>query len=294
MLDIARIDLIHPEYGGNKLFKLELNVAEAIKNKHSCILTFGGLHSNHIFSTSAYCRELRLKSIGVIRAYAENFLTSPTLFAAQSNGMQLEFAGKSNYKLKNEQSFINELKEKYGDFYLIPEGGANKLGVEGCFTILNENTKHYDYIFCACGTATTYTGLLLSAEDHQKIVGISVLNDKGSLCETVKKWLIKFNSTKQVSSLTNSDFINSNCIISGYEQGGYAKTNKTLINFKQSFEEKHQIKLDYIYTSKLFYAVFDIIEKKHIPSNCKVLIVHSGGTQGNKAFEEKIKNTALK
>ena len=66
-LYVLRLDLIHPEYGGNKYFKLKYNIKHAIENNYSSILTFGGAYSNHILATSFACKENGLKSYGVIR-----------------------------------------------------------------------------------------------------------------------------------------------------------------------------------------------------------------------------------
>ena len=38
---------------------------------------------------------------------------------------------------------------------------------------------------------------------------------------------------------------------------------------------------DFVYTVKLFYAVKDLIEKKYFPPGVKILVIHTGGLQGN-------------
>jgi 1-aminocyclopropane-1-carboxylate deaminase len=37
----------------------------------------------------------------------------------------------------------------------------------------------------------------------------------------------------------------------------------------------------------LFYGVFDLIQKQKLKAHAKILIIHSGGLQGNKGFEER-------
>jgi 1-aminocyclopropane-1-carboxylate deaminase len=65
--------------------------------------------------------------------------------------------------------------------------------------------------------------------------------------------------------------------------------DKQLITFKNKFEKEFTIPLDYIYTNKLFYAAFDLIKQNKIKPNSKILIIHCGGLQGNKGFEERYK-----
>ena len=54
-------------------------------------------------------------------------------------------------------------------------------------------------------------------------------------------------------------------------------------------EKEFEIPLDYIYTSKLMFAVFDLMSKNKIKAGAKILIIHSGGLQGNKGFEQRYK-----
>lgn len=119
-IDVLRLDLIHPFYGGNKYFKLKYNIQ---KVAGKTILTFGGAHSNHIYSTAAFCHKQKLKCVGVIRGEESIIENSPTLQFAKQHGMHLHFVSRGLYKNKTEQELLNDLKKEFGDFYLIPEEG---------------------------------------------------------------------------------------------------------------------------------------------------------------------------
>ncbi|MBK7668567.1 MAG: 1-aminocyclopropane-1-carboxylate deaminase/D-cysteine desulfhydrase [Sphingobacteriaceae bacterium] len=259
-VSVLRLDLIHPQISGNKWFKLKYNLEEAKKKGVDTILTFGGAFSNHIHATAVACNQFGLKSIGVIRGEQESENNS-TLSEARKYGMQLHFVSREDYKRKNEEDFISELKNKFGKFYLIPEGGDNLLGEKGCEEILPKEND-FDFIFCACGTGTTFKGISKSIKSNQKLYGISVLKGEGPL--------------------------NSNAsIISDYHFGGYAKHTQQLLDFKTNFENENNILLDYVYTAKLFFAVQELISKNRIAANSKVLVIHSGGLQGNSGYEER-------
>ena len=60
-----------------------------------------------------------------------------------------------------------------------------------------------------------------------------------------------------------------------------------LLEFKSWFEEIYAIPLDYVYTSKLFFAVFDLMKKNLLDKNQPILIIHCGGLQGNVGYEER-------
>lgn len=255
-MSVLRLDLIHPQISGNKWFKLKHNLAEAKKQNKDTILTFGGAFSNHIHATAVACELIGLKSIGIIRGEKEsenNF----TLSSAKENGMQLHFVSREDYRKKESEEFIQELKSRFGDFYLVPEGGNNELGSLGCEEILSESTNDFDLIICAVGTGATFRGL--SKKSKQKTIGIRVLK-----------------SGEEEKDINNN-----------YSFGGYAKHTQELLDFKNKFEKENNIPLDYIYTAKLFFAVHDLINKNEIPKNSKVLIIHSGGLQGNKGYEER-------
>lgn len=298
-IDVLRLDLIHPYYGGNKYFKLKYNIKKAIEGHAEhirsapfdfaqgdvpTILTFGGAHSNHIYSTAAFCHEHHIKCIAVIRGEPEMIERSPTLQFAQKQGMHLHFISRECYKNKIDNDFVEELKKEFGNFYMIPEGGNNDLGIKGCKEIMDQ-VPFYDYVFCACGTACTYTGILASAHPPQKVIGISVLKGENVLIADVNKNASKFNF-KPIEPYTGGKLENST-ILDQYHFGGYAKHTNDLLNFKKQFEHDHSIPLDYVYTAKLFYAVYDLINKDLILPNSSVLIIHSGGQQGNAGYESR-------
>jgi 1-aminocyclopropane-1-carboxylate deaminase len=280
-IDVLRLDLLHPFYGGNKYFKLKYNVQKAVEGR-SIILTFGGAHSNHIYSTAAYCHELKLKCVGVIRGEDSSIENSPTLQFAQKQGMHLHFVSREKYKDKT--SLNEELKKEFGDFYPVPEGGNNDDGIKGCSEILDD-IPFYDYIICACGTACTYTGLLSSAKKTQKVIGVSVLKGENRMIDEVNANAAKFGFEK-IKPYANGR-IDRSTIIDDFHFGGYAKHTQALLDFKRNFERENKIPLDYVYTAKLFYAVYDLISKGLLLGNKKLLIVHSGGLQGNQGYEKR-------
>ena len=290
-VDVLRLDLIHPEISGNKWFKLKRNLQKAKAQNFKTIITFGGAFSNHIAATAAACKLEGFHAVGIIRGDDSENL-NPTLLKAKENGMLLHFVDRETFSRKTEVEFKNELIKIFGEHYLIPEGGNNEEGILGCTEIL-KSEWNYDFIFCACGTAATYSGILASIKPEQTLVGISVLKGENSLVNDAQNQLksifpeSKFN-VKGNEELENTQ-IENNCISNNYCFKGYAKLDENLIRFKKDFENEYNIPLDYIYTNKLFFAVFDLIENRKIKSNSKILIIHCGGLQGNKGFEESYK-----
>lgn len=264
-LYIKREDAIHPYVSGNKYRKLKYNLQYVEKHLVDTLVTFGGAFSNHIAATAYACQEKGIPCVGVIRGEElwKEIQNNPTLQFAQQCGMKFEFVTREAYRDKESPAFLSYLKSKYGDCYLLPEGGTNALAVQGCQEILEESTTDFDFICSAVGTGGTISGLINSCLPHQKVLGFPAL--KGDfLKEEVQKWA------------TNSRWE----LITDYHFGGYAKVTEELIVFLNDFYAQTQIPLDPVYTGKLLFGVLDLIAKGYFPPNSKILTIHTGGLQG--------------
>ncbi|WP_117614795.1 1-aminocyclopropane-1-carboxylate deaminase/D-cysteine desulfhydrase [Flavobacterium sp. MEB061] len=277
-LTIKREDLNHPFISGNKLRKLKYNLLQAKAENKTTLLTFGGAFSNHIAAVAYAGKEQGFKTIGIIRGdeLFDKIEENPTLKFAQENGMQFEFVSREDYRNKSEISFIEKFKEKFGDFYLVPEGGTNELAVKGCEEILTDEDAVFNYVCCAVGTGGTISGLINSALPNQKILGFPAL--KGDfLIDGIRIFAQKDNWE----------------IITDYHFGGYGKINLELIEFINAFFDENKVPLDPIYTGKMFFGVIDLISKKYFPPHSKILLIHTGGLQGIEGMNLKLKQKKL-
>ena len=264
-LYVKREDVLHSEISGNKFRKLQYNLQEANRLGFAKLLTFGGAYSNHIAAVAAAGKEFGFETIGVIRGeeLAEKFLENPTLKKASENGMQFEFITRSQYRDKNNVEFLAQLKNKFGEFYLIPEGGTNELAVKGCEEMLTAEDEIFDFICCAVGTGGTISGIINSLQSHQKAFGFPAL--KGDFL---------FADVKKYAKNNRWD------LVTDYHFGGYAKINAELIEFIHLFKQNYALSLEPIYTGKMFYGITDLIHQGFFPENSKILAIHTGGLQG--------------
>ncbi len=271
---IKREDLIHPLVSGNKYRKLKYNLKYAQENDFDTVVTFGGAYSNHIVAVAAAAKEKGFKAIGIIRGdeLQDKIADNSTLSVAQKLGMHLKFVSREDYKQKASTDFLQNLKTKFGSFYLIPEGGTNELAIKGCEEILQPEDSIYDFVCCAVGTGGTISGLIRSAQPHQKVLGFSslktdYLNDEIHKFATANNWEL----------------------ITAYHFGGYGKVTDELIRFMNQFYQQTQIPLDPVYTSKMIFGINDKIKNGFFPKGSKILAIHTGGLQGIKGM-----NTLLK
>jgi 1-aminocyclopropane-1-carboxylate deaminase len=70
--------------------------------------------------------------------------------------------------------------------------------------------------------------------------------------------------------------------------GGYAKKNEELIHFMNELFQNHGIPTDIVYTGKLFYAFYQMLLKQVFKKDSSILIIHSGGLQGNRSIKNGI------
>lgn len=285
--DVLRLDKIHPVISGNKWFKLKYHLEYFSGGKYKGLLTFGGAWSNHIVATACACFLQKIKCVGIIRGEKpEQF--SPTLQEAMSYGMLLKFISRSAYKQKHIPVFHDSLKKEFPGYYFVPEGGAGPEGEKGAAEILQRvNPADYSHIICAVGTGTMLKGLAKATQAHQHIIGIPILKfpneNDSSFAETRdtfspgKKIDTFFVETGHALSLRNKKPVQ----IHGYHFGGYAKYNATLIDFINEFYRQTSIPTDFVYTGKLMFAVNDLAAKVFFPPGSRLLIIHSGGLQGN-------------
>ncbi len=302
-LFIKRDDLIHtphlsqkaPSVSGNKFRKLKYNLLEMQQlNKHG-LITFGGAFSNHIHAVAAAGQLLSVPTVGIIRGEKPPVLNT-TLAFAESCGMSLHFISRSEYR--NKDLIVKDLENQYPDYYWLPEGGTNTFALHGVAEIVPEIITDLgaqpDYICVACGTGGTTAGIVSATSTLSKpinVLGFSAL--KGDFLEQEVAELL--NQAKNTIYTEGGIFDLKKYwhINNDYHFGGYAKWTPTLIDFINDFKQKHAIPLDPIYTGKMLYGIFDLVEKGFFPKNTTLVAVHTGGLQGIEGFNQRFKQQII-
>lgn len=265
-IDMLRLDLVHPIVSGNKWYKLSGYIKEAQIANASHLASFGGPYSNHIVALAYAGKEFGFHTIGYIRTNKDEPIT-PSLEEALSYGMQLEFLGRTKFQEKK-ASLLRE--ENTSKTYFIDEGGYGKLGAIGFASIAEEvDLNSYDYIMAAVGTGTMLAGLISISQTHQEIIGIPVLKNEGTIASEINKIL----------PCEQKPFT----LLHQFHQGGYAKTTIEQINCMNQFWEQTNIATDIVYTGKLVTAFETLLRDQYFEKGKKILLIHSGGLQGNRS-----------
>lgn len=283
-LFIKREDLNDPELSGNKIHKLKYNLLQAKEEGHTILLTFGGAYSNHIYAVAAAGKRFGFNTIGIIRG-EEHLPLNPTLKFAASCGMNIYYMNRSTYRKKTNPEVVSELRDQFGEFYLIPEGGTNDLAVKGCREIINSISINFDIICAPCGTGGTLAGLIAGLNGKHFALGFAVLKGASFLNHDILNLLTASGIPELANWNVNLD----------YHFGGYAKIKTELLQFIKVFFEKTGVVLDPIYNGKMFYGIYDLISLNKIDAGTTIIAIHTGGLQGLEGMKSKfnLKNKAL-
>ena len=264
-----RIDLLHPVVSGNKLFKLKYYLEEAQSNHQIGIVSLGGSHSNHLVASAYAAKQSQLESIGLVRG-EEPASLSETLRDCQAYGMELRFTSREIF----DATTTDMLQALYPAHLVIQQGGYGKNGMLGAMDILKiKGTEEFDYILAACGSGTTGAGLIRAAHPNQRVVLLSVLKNNFSILDEI-------NTLVESPEKKYPDFD----VLFDFHLGGYAKKNTMLFTTMNRFHSAHQIPTDFVYTGKLVHGFYQLAKDSFFPKKSKILLIHSGGLQGNRSL----------
>lgn len=265
-LQIKRDDLIHPQISGNKWRKLKFNLRAMQQQGKTELLTFGGAFSNHIHATAAAGQLFGFKTHGIIRG-PELDEHNPTLQYAKRCGMTLHPVNRITYRLRGESRYLAELQKQFPHAYILPEGGTNPAALLGCQE-LAQSLPTSDVIMCPTGSGGTLAGLIEGSPHSTTVLGIAVLKQAEYLIDDIKQLSRKARQQKNWQLLLE------------HHDGGYGKFSHELWEFCQTFTQQHAIPLEPIYSGKMMYALWQLIEQGFFAEGTQIMAIHTGGLQG--------------
>jgi 1-aminocyclopropane-1-carboxylate deaminase/D-cysteine desulfhydrase-like pyridoxal-dependent ACC family enzyme len=194
--------------------------------------------------------------------------------------MELHFIDRATYRRKQEPEVLGQLLQTTGPAYVIPEGGSNALALPGCAELVQELAAQadFDYLCVACGTGGTLAGLLTGLDGQHQALGFAALKGADFLRNDINQL------TQQATGTTYSNW----SLQTAYHGGGYARVSPELLQFVQTFKQRHQILLDPIYTSKMLVGILDLLAQGYFRRGSTVVAVHTGGLQAWAGFQERL------
>jgi D-cysteine desulfhydrase len=164
---IKRDDISAPDYGGNKIRKLEFLLADARQCGCTTVLTFGGLGSNHALATALNCTRLGLNCVAVLTPEPVTEAVRRALRYHQLLGTRIALA----HHYAETRTTADKLTAEIGaaEVYEVPFGGSSWLGAVGFVNagleiadqITAGQLPRPDKIYLGCGTTGSTAGLAL-------------------------------------------------------------------------------------------------------------------------------------
>jgi 1-aminocyclopropane-1-carboxylate deaminase len=265
---VKRDDLLHPIISGNKWRKLKYALVDIILQNPSRVISFGGGYSNHLHALAYACHKLNIHFTAIVRGdYSQNL--TPMLKDIACWNAEICYVDRKTYQRRNDADYLALLASNSEDIVIIPEGGSQVSATKGVAEIVSELDQNFDYIIAPVGSGGTLAGLVSGASHLKtKILGIAVLKGPNYLEQQVQNLL---------PILTFSDHGE---ILHNYHFGGYAKSTEELKEFCQGFTEQANIRIEPVYSGKLFFAARDLVTRQIIPKGSRILLLHTGGLQG--------------
>jgi len=264
-----------PDYGGNKIRKLEFILGDALKKNAKAVLTFGFAGSNHALATAVYAHKLGLQCLSILLAqpnaqYVRKNLLFSRVCCAEVCHCNSETAAYIPTIVKICSKIV-----KHGKLpYIIAPGGSSPLGTIGYVNAgleLNEQIESGsmpkpDRIFVALGTMGTAVGLLIglkAAGLKTRVVSVRVADEKygnkknfAKLFHQTLALIQSFDSSFPSVELSDDDID----IRQDYFGEQYARFTKQGMAAKDLAEKTEGIKLDGTYTGKTMAAMLDHIK----------------------------------
>jgi len=269
-VDILRLDQVHPFISGNKWYKLQHYLREALQSEKSHLLSFGGAYSNHLHALAYSAQQIDMPVTGIVRGEISASLT-PTLQDCSKWGMRLEPMSRDRYRELSRESMREQVQRMFPDAYVIPEGGEGTLGTLGVHDLFarlyHEGLMSYDLIVSPVGSGTTLAGIISASKGRAQVLGISAL--KGA-----------YDLEARVETALEAGQIGDWEIWHDYHFGGFAKQNPRLTDFISRLHASSGVLLDPVYTGKAFFALAEGLAQGRIAKDARVLFVHTGGLQG--------------
>ncbi len=274
-LGLLRLDQLHPVVSGNKWFKLKRNIQFALEQGKEGLLTFGGSHSNHLIATAAAAKAYHLQSTGLVRGLHAEAHLPETLRNCLEEGMALHYLSREEYSRKQDPDFLSYWQQLYPDFYIVPEGGNNVLGAEGAAEISSYIPEAANLVALPVGTGTTFTGIRQSLPAAKTMLGFCGMKGGEYLQPIIQEHLQEH----------AQEHLGPWHITAEYHFGGFARHTPQLIQFINSFYQKQGIGLDFVYTAKMMFGLYELIAQNRIENGSHIIALHTGGLQGNNSIK---------
>lgn len=270
---------------GNKWRKLAPILQQVQAGQYEGILTYGGPFSNHLHATAAAGRLFGIPTAAIVRGLTVD-ANNPTLQFAQAASMQLHHVAKRDYDQKMLSPAVAAIQSLYPAYCHLPEGGSTPESAQNCRQLAQEILVQLEtaairkenslVVAVPAGTACTAAGLALGLPPNIPL-----------LVFPAAPYGVDVSTFQAFGAGIEGGHAATPTLITDYIFGGFAVFRPELLTFARAFKIQTGILLDPLYTVKMMYGLFDLLQSGFFPEKSTVVAVHTGGLQGWEGFRQR-------
>ena len=269
---------VHPEYGGNKVRKLELVLPRALAKGARRVVTMGAAGSHQVLATALFAKKLGLETVAVLCPQPWSEHAEQTLSASHALGIEVHVAGSMTALAP-----LALRVRRRGD-YLIAPGGSSITGTLGYLRAAGELADQItaglvpepDLIVAPLGSGGTVAGLLagvLREGLRSRVMGVEV-----AIPSRLGRALVlglALGVTRRDGGSAGPVRLSRQLVVDGSELGaGYAHATPRGDHAMQ-VAEKAGLSLDPTYTAKTFAKVLELLESPNPEIPSRILYWHT-------------------
>lgn len=277
---VKRDDTIGFAFGGNKVRKMRLVAADAVRHQADTLITSGGVQSNHARVTAAAAAKLGLRCILVANGeppvqYTGNALLDRLL------GAEVRYVPTREARATAVAEAADELRRAGRRPYVIPVGASTPLGAAAFIQATEELFDQIDppdVIVHATSSGGTQAGLVagcLLAGAKTRVVGISADESSSSLSRDVRRII---DGVPALLGLERSRLEGAAIDVDDrYVGDGYGVPTAASREAIDLLARTEAIFLDPTYTAKAMAGLIAAVRRGDFKNDETVLFWHTGG-----------------
>jgi 1-aminocyclopropane-1-carboxylate deaminase/D-cysteine desulfhydrase-like pyridoxal-dependent ACC family enzyme len=281
---VKRDDAIAFGFGGNKVRKLSIVVAQSIADGADTLITVGGVQSNHARATAATAAKLGLRCHLVASGTKPDRLTGNALLDALL-GAEVEYVAGRADRLPAMERIADRVRAAGGRPAEIPLGASTPAGAIGFVRAVGEMLEQGvrpDVIVHATSSGGTQAGLVAGCALHglsTRVIGVSADDPAGDVERQVRSIIAGMTGllgdsladvARDVAIEVDDTFVG----------GGYGVPTPASIEAQQLAARTEALFVDHTYTAKALAALIAYVRDGRIPEGATVLFWHTGGQVG--------------
>lgn len=282
-LFVKRDDAISFAFGGNKVRKMQLVAADALKRRADTLITCGGVQSNHARVTAATAAKLGLRCVLVANGTQPERPTANALLDGLL-GADVRYVRDRSQRAPEMEAVAEELRLEGRRPYIIPIGASTPRGAAGFVQALFEVLTQIDppdVIVHSTSSGGTQAGLVagcILAGVSTRVIGISADESSATLERDIRGLL---QGLERLLAVESGCFASADVVVDDtFVGGGYGVPTDASREAIAIAARTEALFLDPTYTAKAMAALIARYRLGEFSGDGTVLFWHTGGQVG--------------